>query len=458
MTPISKEQATLIKFFPPLRTRRRGRNKGDGREMCLAPKYSLTLEPNNILKVKETHCLKCGSRLVKNGWNFRTLILSKSHGKRKLRIMRKLCPKCGEIKLDLSKIAPKYGIFHERFKRMARQHYMEGLMPSQIKRVFKIDFNIEISKTSIVNWINEIEEPLRTVLKETPVPSSGYWGYDEIHMKIAGKKRYTIDTVDLNTKFVPVARITKNMGRDVGMKVLREGRKHATLQIKGIVKDCSTNLGGLFKTHSFKNIKLQNCITHVKWIMARHVKIYAGIPPSSTKKLPKEWNWLLRLFYNIIDSKDETDIYINLEILRSAINRLNKKRIKRLIKAFKQLEKWIPKLIAHQRDPFLSSTNNLLESFHRKYNYYPSFKKHMMTERGAQRVLDYRVFRHNLGVFPHYIQRYELKRDRWRSLLPEMKEDKIFKGQGPHYSSFLKKLNKWYGKYREVWEQYFAIS
>ena len=130
------------------------------------------------------------------------------------------------------------------------------------------------------------------------------------------------------------------MGRNIGKEVLVEGRKHATLQIKGLVNDCSTNLGGLFKTRNFKNVKLQNCITHVKWIMARHVKIYAGIPPSSTKKLPKEWNWLLKLFYNIIDSKNETDIYINLEILRNSINRQSEKRIKRLVKAFKQLEKF----------------------------------------------------------------------------------------------------------------------
>ena len=126
--------------------------------------------------------------------------------------------------------------------------------------------------------------------------SSGYWGYDEIHMKTAGKKRYTIDTVDLNTRFIPVVKIIKNMGRNIVREVLVEGRKHATLQIKGLVKDCSTNLGGLFKMHSFKNIKLQNCITHVKWIIARHVKIYEGIPPNSTKKLPKKWNWLLKLF------------------------------------------------------------------------------------------------------------------------------------------------------------------
>jgi len=364
--------------------------------------------------------------------------------------MRKFCPKCGEISPDLSKIAPKNGIYHDKFNGMARQHYMEGLIPSQIKRVFKIDLGIDIPKSSIVNWINEVSKPLRSLLKDTPVPSSWYWGYAEIHMKIAGNKRCTIDTVDVNTKFVPVARITNQMGRSAGGKVLHEGRRGKTLKIKGLVKDCTTNLGGLFKLRLFKGLKQQNCITHVKWIIARHVKIYAGIPMRSTKPLPKEWNWLLKLFYNVIDSTNETKVYINLEILRNAINQLNEKRINRLVKAFRQLEKWIPKLIAHQSDPFLPSTNNLLEAFHKKYNYYPSFKKSMMTERGAQGILDYRVFRHNFGRFPEYIQQYEAKRECWRALLPEMKGDTIFQGQAPHFASEIKKTNKLYRKYLDI--------
>ncbi len=223
--------------------------------------------------------MRCNSRLVKNGWNLRTAILDKGQGQCNFRLKRKRCPKCGEISPDFSKYALKYGNYHENYKRRARQHYMEGLMPSQIQRVFIIDFGIKISKSTIVNWINEITEPLREILKKTPVPSSGYWGYDEIHMRISGKKRYTIDTVDINTRFVPVAKIMKSMGRDAGREVLREGRRNAMLKIHGIVKDCSTNLGGLFRTRSFKNVKQQNCLTHIKWIVARHVKIYAGIPP-----------------------------------------------------------------------------------------------------------------------------------------------------------------------------------
>ncbi len=452
------EQSTLIKFFPCLQVKKLQFNKAIKPRKRNKKNYDLIIEPTNDIIIKQTHCLKCNSRLVKNGWNLRILILDNRRGKKIFRLNRKRCPKCGEIKPDLSEFAPRHGIFHDKFKRMARQHYMEGLMPSQIKRVFKIDFNIDISKSSIVNWINEATEPLRMLLERTPVPSSGYWGYDEIHMKIAGKKRYTIDTVDLNTKFVPVARITEGMGRNIGRVVLQEGRKNARLKIKGIVKDCTTNLGGLFRTRSFSNVKQQNCITHVKWIMARHVKMFSGIAARSPKPLPKEWRWLLKRFYDVIDSKNETDIYIKLEILRNIINKLKTKRINRLLKAFKQLEKWAPKIIAHQRDPFLRSTNNLLESFHRKYVYYPSFKKHMMTEQGAQRLLDYRVFGHNLRRFPAYIRSFDAKYQHWKSLLPENRKDNIFRGQVNHYRTMKLKLERWYGKYRQVWDEYFLIS
>jgi transposase-like protein len=457
MRPIEIEQATLIKYLPGIRINPLISDENRSNSLSETLPYTLVLEPDQSICIKETHCLGCGKRLVKNGSNFRKVVLDKWKGKRTYRLMRKRCPKCGEVTPDYSRLIPKNVNYHKNYKSRVRQHYLEGLMPPQIQKVLKVDFGIRISKTTIIRWINKIEKPLRILLRETPVPSSGYWGYDEIHMKIAGTKRYTIDTVDLNTKFVPAARITKNMGRKIGKQVLVEGRKHAQLKVRGLVKDCSTNLGGLFKTRSFKDVKLQNCITHVKWIILRHLKAFAGLPQGSTKPVPKEWSWLIRHFYEVINATTETDIYIKLEILRGILKKLRAERITRLVKAFKQLEKWVPKLIAHQRDPRLSHTNNLLESFHRKYTYYPSFKKHMMTERGAQRVLDYRVFKHNFRRFPEYIKEYELKYSRWKASLPKMRGDKIFQGQGRHFSCFLRKLNKWYREYRGVWQQYFAI-
>lgn len=263
IAPIRIEQPTLNKFFPNLPkpinhsliTKLKEVNSLSNREG-----YTLRMKRDETVYIKETHCLKCGSRLVKNGSNSRIAILDNGLGRHEFRIQRKRFSKCGEIKPDYSKLAPRYGIYHENYKRRARQHYMEGLMPSQIKRVFRIDFSIEISKSTIINWINDVTEPLRKTLQEIPVPSSGYWGYDEIHLRISTKKTYAIDTVDLNTHFVPIAKISENMGRNAGRKILMEGRRGKNLWINGLVKDCTTILGGLFRTRIILKANLGNLI------------------------------------------------------------------------------------------------------------------------------------------------------------------------------------------------------
>lgn len=176
------------------------------------------------------------------------------------------------------------------------------------------------------------------MLKKTPVPSSGHWGYDEIYMRIGGEKMYTIDTVDVITRFIPVAKISPNMGRDAGRKVLTEGRKNRALRIEGLVKDCTTNLGKLFKARSFKHIIQQNCLIHMKWAVSKHVKAFAGLSKQSRKPVLKEWRWLLKRCYRLIESKNETDAFIQLEVVRMTVEKLKGDKISELHTALKQLE------------------------------------------------------------------------------------------------------------------------
>ncbi|MBA7526555.1 hypothetical protein ES705_18717 [subsurface metagenome] len=255
--PIKIEQCTLNKFFPEIpKPKEHGLIKRlkQINGLLVNKGYTLRMKHNGTIYIKEENCLDCGRRIIKNGYNRRIAILADGLGKHEFHIHRKRCPYCGEIKPDYSKLAPKNVNYHESYKRRARQHYMEGLMPSQIQRVFRIDFSIEISLTSIINWIEEVREPLREMLCTTPVPSSGYWGYDEIHLRINKERMYAIDPVDVITRFVPVAKISENMGRNAGREVLMEGRKNCQLWINGLVKDCTTNLGGLFRIKSFKYI------------------------------------------------------------------------------------------------------------------------------------------------------------------------------------------------------------
>ncbi len=459
--PIKIEQTTLNKFFPELPNpkeyglikRLKQINNLSGNEG-----YTLRMKHDGTIYIKEEYCFDCGRRLVKNGSNRRIAILAEGLGKYEFRIHRKRCPYCGEIKPDYSKLAPKNGNYHESYKRRARQHYMEGLMPSQIQRVFRIDFGIVISLTSIINWIEVVAEPLREMLRTTPVPSSGYWGYDEIHLRISKERMYVIDTVDVITRFVPVAKISENMGRNAGREVLMEGRKNCQLWINGLVKDCTTNLGGLFRTRSFKHIIQQNCLTHVKWIASAHIKAFAGMYKQSAKPVPKEWRWLRDRLYALINARHETDAYIQLEIIRNTIEKLKGKKIKELHTALKQLEGWLPKIIAHQQNPFIPTTNNLLESYHKKYTYYPSFKRSMMTIKGAQRVLDYRVFRHNFGRFPEHKKMFEAKYEEFKIILSELPDKRVMGGQHRYFQAEIKKLDTWFGNYQEIWYEYFALK
>ncbi|MBN1217249.1 MAG: hypothetical protein JXA99_17645 [Candidatus Lokiarchaeota archaeon] len=356
------KQTSLIKYFPLLNISKIKRNQKKKDKCNNKLLYSLDIGRDNIVRIKETHCLDCGARLVKNGHNKRLIIRDNGKGKLKILIQRKRCPQCGEIHPDYSDIFPRFANYHENYKRRARQHYMEGLMPSQIRRVFKIDFGITISKTTIVNWINEVAESLREMLQETPIPSSGHWGYDEIHMRMKGKKIYTLDTVDVVTKFIPGALISESMGRKAGHSLFREARCHNFLKINSIVKDCTTNLGGLFQTRSFNHIVQQNCLTHVKWMISKHVKAFCGLSTQSRKPIPEQWRWLLKRFYKVIDSKNETDAYIQLEIIRGTVIRLKGKKITHLQTALKNLKGWFPKIIPYQRNPSIPKTNNLLES------------------------------------------------------------------------------------------------
>lgn len=459
--PISVKQTTLNKFYPHLPNsgvHALVKSEEEAENLYSDESYSFELKPDGSIEIRETHCLSCHQRLVYNGYNKRIAVLDKGLGKHEFRIHRKRCKTCGEIKPDYSALFPEYGTYHENYKRRARQHYMEGLMPGQIKRVFRIDFDLKIAESTIVNWVNEIQDDLRELLESTPIPSSGYLGYDEIHMRIAGERMYAIDTIDVNTGFVPVAKISTEMGRDAGREVLMEGRKNCELKIEGLIKDMTTNLGSLFRTRSFKHILLQNCLTHVKWAVSRHVKAFAGLSEHSTKPIPDEWRWLLSQYYRIIDSNHETDAYIQLEILRSTIAKLEGKRKGHLLTAFKTLSSSLPKIIACQKDPKMPTTNNKMEGQHKVYTYYPSFKRNMMTPKGAQRVLDYRVFRHNFRRFSDAIKDLWKKYKKFRTIIADSPIPRKLAGFGMYFKHRFIKLHRWSKKYVDVWTTYLAIK
>ena len=58
----------------------------------------------------------------------------------------------------------------------------------QIHKTFEKLYDLWVPRTTIVTWVNSIQNELNQFMIETPVPSSRYWGYDEIFLRISKEK------------------------------------------------------------------------------------------------------------------------------------------------------------------------------------------------------------------------------------------------------------------------------
>ncbi|MBN2152296.1 MAG: hypothetical protein JW839_12670 [Candidatus Lokiarchaeota archaeon] len=458
LPPIQVKQTSLNKFFPglpPVNPRKDYialSESIDGHN--IKSKYTLGIREGNVIEINERHCLECGKRLLNNGFNRRIIELDLGAGRFIFHLHRKRCPTCGEIKLDLSSIVRAGSIYHDNYARRARQHYKNGSTPIQIQRAFITDFNVKVSLSSIVRWINTAAIPLQDMLTRTPVPSSGFWAYDEIHMRIRGVKCYDLCTIDVVTGFIPGNLVSPELGRQPGKRLLAGAKRHRKLSIEMLVMDGTNVLGKLFHTRGFDNITLAQCLLHHKWQVCKKIKKLARIPERSPKPIPDKYRPLKKRFYDVFDSPDETRTYIALEILRDNVSRLGNKEITR---CFKDIETSLPKIIAWQRDPRIPKTNNKMENSHQHIEYYPSFKRRMMTIGGGQRVASYRVYNRNFSLFPAYIDKVWKKRCEWKARLLEDHRDPDARSAIMYYYYEAGHLNQWYGEYSAIWEQYFAV-
>ena len=82
----------------------------------------------------------------------------------------------------------------------------------------------------------------------------------------------------------------------------------------------------------------------------------------------------------------------------------------------------------------------------------------MKTIKGAQRILDYRVFRHNFGRFPEYRMSFEAKYEEFKIILSELPDGRVMGGQHMYFQAEFKKLDKWSGNYLQLWNDYFEVK
>ena len=82
----------------------------------------------------------------------------------------------------------------------------------------------------------------------------------------------------------------------------------------------------------------------------------------------------------------------------------------------------------------------------------------MMTIKGAQRILDYRAFRHNFGRFPTYVAELDKNYKSYRLLVRETQNHPSIRGHGMYFKHKRIKLDQYFGNCQQLWSEYFAIS
>jgi transposase-like protein len=417
-------------------------------------RYTVILKRGNVIDIKERLCKDCGALLYLNGYNVKMPVLDRGLGRRTYLVQRRRCPRCGEIRYDLSAIAAPSGHYHENYKRRARLHFMNGLNPARIQAAMHSDYSMTIPRTTLVGWIRKARQSLRDLLASAKLPLSGHWHHDETFLRVGGKKAYALDTIDAVTGFVPAVTVTTNNDRYAATKHFSSIRRDGRTPILSLVMDGTAKLGTLLKTRSFKHVQRGQCNMHFKWRVGRKLKRLAGMGESSMKPLPKQFHSFRQRFYDVFDSHDETGAYIALERLRPLVEQANKKYLTTL---FKDIEAKLPQIIAWQRNPAIAPTNNKCENFHQRLQYHTSFKTRARTMEGAQAIADFRVFNYNFKQFNSYTDDLWRKRCTYKARLRENPGDPSLKGGTQYYFYEIGRVNRAFGEYMTFWDEYLAL-
>ncbi len=412
------------------------------------------IEADNRIEIDQTHCLACNMRLFKNGFNDRFVILDKNEGSYHFLLHRKRCPNCGEISIDLSNFAPKFGKYHENYRHRSRQLFMEGFIPSQIQVSFKILYEIWIPKSTITVWINAITQSLDILLQKTLVPSSGYWAYDEIFLRTCKQKNFLLVLLDTTTNFVIKTKVIDNLKRGKGLVFLQEAKRHNKLKMKALIKDGGMMFGNRFTKRGYDHVKVQLCRIHIKWNTNRYIKQSAGITKESKKPLPEEYIPIRNQFYRLIDATHETAQFAAIEALKLTIFRMKNQH---LTQGLDRLQAQLPRLSNHLRDPWIPTTNNKLEIFNQYLEQNPSLKRHMKTCKGTQRVVNFRVFKHNMFQFLYNMIQLNREYRQWMILRKEYDCPRWMKHQGNYFRGKFRHFNQIYSNYMNFLNENIAI-
>jgi putative transposase len=140
------------------------------------------------LKTERVKCRFCGSDEV---WRY---------GKNRLKVQRYKCAKCGKVFLDVDAL-PKMRVAIRQLGDIMGQYY-GGMSYKEIRRQFKQQHNIEMSRSSFHRWLTKFTKIAVDEASKCQPKVGDIWVADECVLKIGGKNIWCWDIIDSDTRFL----------------------------------------------------------------------------------------------------------------------------------------------------------------------------------------------------------------------------------------------------------------
>ncbi len=458
-TPITSIDTRLTDFFPELKhfneiIEERLENEEEHIDFSKSTD-ELLLTADKIIQLKDATCKKHGIPLTKNGTNPRTVYTGDGHAFKGFRIQRYECCKCGEYSPDYEDFIPTHANYQEEVKAKARHLVYLGNTPGEVVKIFDTMGMVVPSESSIRNWLNEASEPIHEVVKTTKLPTSGYFGYDEIHLRVNGKKGYALNMVDVEHDFYVNAQYSPDRKNKSIISFFRESMRGRKMKMDGIVLDGAINYGSIFKKRGFTRVAVQLCHSHYKKTLNEKIYEASGLGKKLKEELSSPFKELKKSLFAPFNRSTLARAERQLALAEYQYYGEVSDDVDNIIDG---VYNKFPSLFRYHVNRRLTHTNNPTEQMNLDLERYPSLKHHMKTGAGVNAILEGISFLHNFDAFQDYILQKEQKISRLRQSIADFPDDEELKSLKRGLKIHLSWVRKYYGQYKEVYLQYFKLN
>ena len=355
-------------------------NKRLNQYSSLSNDYSLELDENNTFKYINPECPKCGShKIIKKGTITKNKqnILGKSVEFKEQQYQCKSCNKKFGIKNKALFDDNKY--FFKQISDKIPEIMKKGYNSlRKIKAYFKIFLNIDVSHTTIKNWL-KIDENILIINEKSKY--SGYYLYDEQFLRLNGKRHYRLTIYD-SVYEIPISeKIVRNRSPSVIKRFIKE-----LLHNKPIIS-ITTDLYPMYRNiMDDLNIKQQLCIIHLRRTIYAKLKRYK----IRTKLTEEELEKIYDNSYEFIQIFHETNYYLAKQKYEEYINKYEE--IPEVLQQFmeKHVINFIDRYLLYLKDPHIEKTSNKIDNYYRNTD--PEIiKKQYKTRNGILSYLYYQM-------------------------------------------------------------------